>query len=43
MIIKKNKRDILFAVSFIKSLAELLAVSVYIAFKTSIYFNNVAV
>jgi len=43
MIIKKNKRDILFAAFLIKNSAELSAVSVCIAFKTLMCFNNVAV
>jgi len=43
MIIKKNKRDVFSAVSFIKNSAELSAISIYIAFKISIHSNNVAV
>ncbi len=43
IIIKKNKKDVFSAVSLIKNSAELSAISVYIAFKTLMCSNNVAV
>jgi len=43
MIIKKNKRNVFSVMSLIKNSAELSAISVYIAFKTSMCSNNVAV